>query len=82
MKDESPTLLFPNGFQPADFIFGAHLVKAGQLTLVRDPLSVLTAYESGVENVVAFLTEGITAQQLEMLASLMDERHCETVELF
>ena len=82
VKDESPTLLFPNGFQPADFIFGAHLVKAGQLTLVSDPLSVLTAYESGVENVVAFLTESITAQQLEMLASLVDERHCETVELF
>ena len=82
VKDESPTLLFPNGFQPADFIFGAHLVRAGHLTLVRDPLSVLTACESGVENVVAFLTEGTTAQQLEMLASLMDERHCETVELF
>ena len=82
VKDESPTLLFPNGFQPADFIFGAHLVRAGHLTLVRDPLSVLTAYESGVENVIAFLTDGTTAQQLEMLASLMDERHCETVELF
>ncbi len=82
VKDESPTLLFPNGFQPADFIFGAHLVRAGHLTLVRDPLSVLTANESGVENVIAFLTESIAAQQLEMLASLMDEWHCETVELF
>ena len=60
----------------------SHYSLAGQLTLVRDPLSVLTAYESGVENVVAFLTESIAAQQLEMLASLMDERHCETVELF
>ena len=49
---------------------------------MRDPLSVLTASDSGVENVVAFLTESIAAQQLEMLASLMDERHCETVELF
>ncbi len=82
VKDESPTLLFPNGFQPADHIFGAHLVRAGHLTLVRDPLSVLTAFESGVENVIAFLTDSITAQQLETLASLMDERHCETVELF
>jgi DNA primase len=82
VKDESPALLFPNGFQPSDFIFGAHLVRAGQLTLVGDPLSVLSAYESGVENVVAFLTDSIAAQQLEMLASLMDERHCETIELF
>ena len=82
VKDESPTLHFPNGFQPADFIFGANLVKAGQLTLVCDPLSVLTAYESGLENVIAFLTKSIAALQLELLASLMDERHCESVELF
>jgi DNA primase len=82
VKDESPTLIFPNGFQPGEVIFGGHLVRPGQLTLVRDPLQVLTAFESGVDNVVAFLTDGIAAQQLEMLASLMDERHCETVELF
>lgn len=50
--------------------------------LVRDPLQVLTAFEAGVENVVAFLTEGITAQQLEMLASLMDEKQCGTVEIY
>ncbi|MEQ1522498.1 MAG: hypothetical protein ABL936_14605 [Aestuariivirga sp.] len=82
MKDESQTLIFPNGFQPGKVIFGSHLARAGLLYLVRDPLQVLTAFESGVENVVAFLTDGISAQQLEMLASLMDERHCETVELF
>lgn len=82
MKDESPTLIFPNGFHPGEVIFGAHLVRAGQLYLVRDPLQVLKAFESGVDNVVAFLTDGMAAQQLEMLASLMDERHCEIVELF
>jgi DNA primase len=82
IKGESPALIFPNGFNPADFIFGAQLVQSGHLALVRDPLSVMVAYQSGVENVVAFLTEAISAQQLEMLSSLMDERHCETVELF
>ena len=82
VKNESATLTFPNGFEPASVIFNAHRVTAGELTLVRDPLQVLMAFESGVENVVAFLTETITAQQLEMLAALMDEKKCETVELF
>jgi DNA primase len=81
VKNESPTLTFPNGFDPHSVIFGAHKVQAGELYLVRDPLQVLTAYEAGVENVVAFLTT-ITAQQLEQLASLMDQKKVETVELF
>ena len=46
----------------------------GELYLVRDPLDVLKAFENGIENVVSFLTEGITAQQLEQLASFMDEK--------
>ena len=50
--------------------------------LVRDPLQVLTAHESGIENVVAFLTENVTALQLEQLAALMDERKCEHLEIF
>ena len=82
VRNESPTLIFPNGFDPAGVIFNAHRVTAGELTLVRDPLQVLMAFESGIDNVVAFLTEAITAQQLEMLAALMDEKKCETVELF
>jgi hypothetical protein len=82
VRDESPILNFPNGFEPASVIFNGHQVTAGELRLVRDPLQVLTAFESGIENVVAFLTESISAQQLEMLASLMDEKQCETVELF
>jgi hypothetical protein len=50
--------------------------------LVRDPLQVLTARESGIENVVAILTENVTALQLEQLAALMDERKYETLEIF
>jgi hypothetical protein len=46
------------------------------------PLQVLTAHESGIENVVAFLTETISAQQLEMLVGLRDEKNCESVELY
>lgn len=54
VKGESPTLIFPNGFDPHSVIFAAERVQPGQLCLVRDPLDVLTAYEQGVENVVAF----------------------------
>jgi DNA primase len=81
LKNESPLLVFPNGIDPHDFIFNAHRVIEGELYLVRDPIDVLKAIESGVENVVAFLTE-ITPQQIEMLAALMDSKKCETVALF
>ena len=79
---ESPALIFPNGFDPRTVIFNAHRIGEGDLFLVRDPVNVLAAFENGIENVVAFLTDGIGAQQLEQLASLMDERKCEGVEMF
>lgn len=81
LKGESPSLFFPNGVNPGEFIFNAHKVEAGELYLVRDPLQVLTAYEGGITNCVAFLCP-ITAQMLEMLASLMDDNKIETVELY
>jgi hypothetical protein len=81
LKDETPTLLFPNGLSPAEFIFGADRVKEGEIYLVRDPIDVLKAAESGVDNAVCFLCE-ITPQMLEMLSSLMDERKCPSVSLF
>jgi DNA primase len=81
LKGESPLLTFVNGTDPREFIFNSHKVQAGELYLVHDPLQVLQAAENGISNVVSFLTP-ITAQSLEMLASLMDERKVETVELF
>lgn len=81
LKGESPLLVSPNGINPHEFIFNAHAVAAGELSLVRDPIDVLKAYEAGVENVVSFLTD-ITPQQIEMLAALMDYKKCETVALF
>ena len=82
VTDESPTLIFPNGFQPTDYIFNSQTVFEGLLTLVREPLQVLKAHEGGMENVVAFLTDTVTPQQLEMLASLINQRRCEAIELF
>ena len=82
LKDDSPNLIFPNGLPPHEHIFGADRVASGQLYLVRDPVDVLKAYQSGCGNVVSFLTEEISGIQLESLASLMDERKCETLSFF
>lgn len=77
VKDESPLLTFFSGHNPADYIFGSNLVEEGDLYIASDPLDVLVAYENGERNVVAFLTDGITQQQWEMLSSLMDQKKVE-----
>ena len=74
-------LTFPAGFKPEEHIFNAHRVTEGDLFLTNDPLEVMLAFENGVENVVSFLTETYHPLQLEMLASLMDERSCYSVEI-
>ncbi len=81
-KGESPTLTFPNGLSPHEHIFGADRVTSEPLYLVRDPVDVLKAFESGCGNAVCFLTEDIAAIQLEALAALMDERKCESLSFF
>ena len=81
-EGREPHLLFPNGFDPRTTIFNAHRIVEGDLFIVRDPLQVLTAHESGIENVVAFLAENVMALQLEQLAALMDDRKCERMEMF
>jgi hypothetical protein len=72
----------PAAPDPRGPIFNAHRFVEGDLFRVRDPLQVLTGHQSGIENVVAFLTDNVQAQQLEQLAALMDERKCENLEMF
>jgi DNA primase len=79
IKDESPKLIFPNGTKPEDFIFNANQVVEGELYILRDPLEVLRALQSGVTNAVCFLTDTVSAHQLEMLVALLDANHCELV---
>jgi len=79
---QSPLYLFPNGFDPGSVIFGAERVEEGYLYLVREPVDVLLAHENGISNVVCFLTEEVSAQQLEMLSGLMDERRCPSLLFF
>ncbi len=81
-KGESPNLTFPNGLDPQLYIFGIDRVTSEPLFLVRDPIDVLKAFEAGMGNAVCFLTEDIAAIQLEALASLMDERKCESLSFF
>jgi DNA primase len=81
LGDESPTMVFPNGFAAQEHIFNAHKVSEGELYLVRDPLDVLRAYEGGIENVVSFLGP-MTPHNLEILAALCDERKVETIEIY
>jgi len=81
LKNESPRLIFPNGFDSASVIFGAYRVEEGPLFLVKEPLDLLVAFEHGVTNLVCFLAE-VTPQSLEMLASLMDQRKCLTLEFY
>ena len=56
-------------------------MKEGELILVGDPLDVLKAYDNGIENVVSFLTEGVSNAQLQYLSALMDEAHIESLTL-
>src|SRR5258708_5336518 len=37
VNEESPSLIFPNGFDPRGAIFNAHRIVEGDLFLVRDP---------------------------------------------
>jgi hypothetical protein len=80
LADEQPASVVPNGINSDKIIFSADRVEQGTLDLVRDVLDVLKAYESGVTNCVCFLTD-ITALQVEMIAALMSDCHCDTVEL-
>lgn len=82
VKEETPLLIFPDGFRPDTAIFSAHRLEQGDtICVARDPLQVLKAYENGVTNVVSFLAD-ITADTLHILALLMDEKDVPSIDLF
>jgi DNA primase len=80
-EQQQPALIFTNGVAPSEHIFGAERVGEGELFLVRDPVDVLKANDSGIENVVSFLTETISSAQLQYLSALMDEKHIDVLTL-
>ena len=80
-NEQSPRFLFPSNFDPAGAIFNADRIAAGELNLLGNIVQVLEAFQNGVENTVCFLTEGVSAQQLEQLASLMDQKKVDCLTL-
>jgi DNA primase len=82
IKDDFPTLTFPNNLNPQAYIYGADRVEAGPLILVHDPIDVLRAAEAAYGNVVCFLSQEITPQQLQNLSTLMIERKCESLTFY
>jgi hypothetical protein len=85
LKGEAPRILYPSNFDPSTVIFNAHRVSGNLLLLVRGPLDVLQVSdfddpETG-RSAVCFLTETVSAQQLEQLASLLDEKKMESIVL-
>ena len=81
VMQDSPTLIFPNGFRPEEHIFNANRSGEGELVLMRDPLDVLLATQNGINNAVCFLTETVTPHQLQILAAFMDNSGIEVIEL-
>ncbi len=75
---ENAQLTFPNGLEPKDIIFGQEKVVEGEVRLLREPLEVIQASEVG-EPAVCFLTDTVDAQQLEMLASLLDQKKAQLI---
>ncbi len=62
-------------------IFNTNRLSDGeQLTVVRDPLTVLRAAENGDTQVVAVFTD-YTPDALRRIASLMESKKIETAEL-
>jgi hypothetical protein len=81
LPETSPRFLFPSNFDPTSIIWNAHNVQSGDLYLVRDILAALQAFQNGMENVCAFLTDTITAGQLVQLSALMDEKQIDSLEI-
>jgi hypothetical protein len=81
VSDDSPALIFPNSVRPEGHLFNAHQAGEGELILARDPLKAAPASQNGVDNIVAPLTDGLSAEQLQAPAAHMNERGCENVAI-
>ena len=81
VRAETPSLTFPNGFDVEASIFNGHRIEEGECMLMRDPLEVMLAQQNGIDNGICFLTESVSAAQLQVLAALMDEKAITTIEL-
>ena len=79
LKQENSSLIFPKDFDPLNHVFNIQNVDGAELELLRDPLEVMQATQSGIENAVSFLTPDICPEQLQLLAKLMANIGCENI---
>lgn len=73
---QQPPLIFPNGYRHENVIFNAHRIQPGEVRVLSDVLSVLQAYEGGETNVVSFLTDTASAEQVQLFVALLDLKQC------
>jgi|GEM_PF-3290945 len=81
VRGETLKLAFPKDFGPAAHIFSGHQAGEGETILMHDPLEVMLARQNGIAGGVSFLTENISAEQLNLLATMMDEKGIATLEM-
>ena len=54
--------------------FNGDKIAEGEVTLMRDPLEVMAAFQNGVENGISFFTGDLLAEQLQALSDLMQAK--------
>jgi hypothetical protein len=65
---------FPPDVNLQEFVFNWHRQDDSELYLMRSPLEVMSAFDSGITNAISFLTPDISALQLRYLAELCEKR--------
>lgn len=81
LKGEEDALAFPKDFPKERYILNAHRIESGVVTVTRDPLKVLTAFEAGDENVVAIFGD-YRLDTMQQLVAFMVESGVEAIEPF
>jgi CHC2 zinc finger len=74
VRGESNGLSFPKDFAPLLHIFNVGKIAEGEVTLMRNPLEVMTAFQNGIENGISFFTNDLVPEQLQALAALMQAK--------
>jgi len=73
-----PRWMLPRNLDPKTVIYGEDKVQEGELRVAPDPLEATLAMQHGVQ-AIAFLSEAVPSEQLDILVSLMDARKAELV---
>jgi len=72
---------FPKDFDCSQYVFNVDRLKAEAAIICRHPIDVLMAWQNGVENVVAMLTQTLTPKQLVQLSEALNASGIQHLEL-